>query len=341
MRAFPGWANTLRTAAALLAPSLLALSGCASIEVGLGLRTRLNDVPVTALSASLSFAQALGPGQSARLVIVATTAGGKQLVTVGPGHGDVLFDSFTFDTHIVQVNEKGVVTMPADPRLSDGQTPHLRIKVVGHPDVTADLDVPLRYDVSYTADFSGKAGSNGFDGFDGQSGSRGSDGSIDLSNPSAGGRGGDGTNGSDGDDGAPGSPGEAVHVWLRLQPGPRPLLQARVAGADRERLFLVDPHGGMLAVQADGGSGGRGGRGGRGGEGGNGGSGFPSGFSGNNGRNGFDGHQGSDGAAGTITVSVDPAAQPFLDRLRLSNNSGSGTPGSAPQIQVEAVPPLW
>jgi hypothetical protein len=47
------------------------------------------------------------------------------------------------------------------------------------------------------------------------------------------------------------------------------------------------------------------------------------------------------GAAGTIVVSVDPSAQQFMDRLHLSNKSGDGAPGAAPQIRVEAVPPLW
>jgi hypothetical protein len=76
---------------------------------------------------------------------VATTADGKTLTTVGAGKGKVLFDSFTFDATIVQV-KNGAILMPADPRISDGHMPHLRIGVVGHSDVSADLDIPVRYD---------------------------------------------------------------------------------------------------------------------------------------------------------------------------------------------------
>ena len=125
----------------LLALGILSLQGCGSIEVALGLRTRLDKLPVTALSASLSPAPALAPGKSGRLIITATTSDGKQLITVGPGHGKVLFDSFTFDASVVQVSKKGKVSLPADPRQSDTQMPHIRITANGHPYIVADLDV--------------------------------------------------------------------------------------------------------------------------------------------------------------------------------------------------------
>lgn len=180
--------------AALLALSL-ALSACTSIEVALGTRTRLQDMPVRALSASLSPGPGLAPGRSARLIVIATTEDGKQHITVGPGHGDVLFDSFGFDARIAQVSAKGVVTLPADPRLSEGQTPHVRINALGHPGVSAELDIPVRYDVAYVADFSGRAGTDGFPGSNGASGMTGNSGSIDATHPAPGG---DGTRGDDG-----------------------------------------------------------------------------------------------------------------------------------------------
>jgi hypothetical protein len=319
---------------------LLALAGCGSIEVALGLRMRLDKVPVTAVSASLSPGPGLSPGKSSRLVITATTSDGKQFVTVGPGHGKVLFDSFTFNATVVTVNKKGKVSLPADPRLSEGVVPHIRILVTGHPDVVGDLDIAVRYDVAFAANFSGSAGSRGFDGSNGLDGSAGSNGSIDLTNPSAGGNGTNGSDGSDGGNGGPGQPGDNVHVWLTLKSGDHPLLQVRAAGSKQEKLFLVDPNGGSLAVNADGGPGGAAGSGGTGGRGGSGGSGFPPGLSGQDGRNGFDGHAGTDGAAGTIVVSVDPSAQPFLGTLHLSNKSG-GRAGPAPEIRVEPVPPIW
>ena len=110
-----------------------ALVGCGSIEVALGLRTRLDKVPVTDLSASLSPTPGLSPGKSGRLVITATTSDGQRLVTVGPGHGTVLFDSFTLSASLATVNKRGVVSLPSDPRVSDSAMPHVRIVVIGHP----------------------------------------------------------------------------------------------------------------------------------------------------------------------------------------------------------------
>lgn len=326
--------------AALLALSL-ALSACTSIEVALGMRTRLQDMPVRALSASLSPGPGLAPGRSARLIVIATTEDGKQHITVGPGHGDVLFDSFGFDARIAQVSAKGVVTLPADPRLSEGQTPHVRINALGHPGVSAELDIPVRYDVAYVADFSGRAGTDGFPGSNGASGMTGNSGSIDATHPAPGGDGTRGDDGGNGGDGSPGARGQDVHVWLRLGASPRPLLQVRVASAQQERLYLLDPQGGTLAIAANGGQGGGGGAGGKGGAGGNGGNGIPPGFSGLSGKDGLPGIPGRPGAAGSIVVSVDPGAQAFVDRLKLSNNNGSGVPGPAPEIRVEPVAPLW
>ena len=333
--------NNRRTGWGLIVLVLVVLGGCGSIQVALGLKTRLDKVSVTSLSASLSPAPGLSPGKSGGLVITATTADGRQLVTEGPGRGKVLFDSFTFDAFVVSVNKKGVVTLPADPRISEGKVPHIRILAIGHPDIVADLDIPVRYDVAFAAHFSGRAGSTGFDGSNGFDGSAGSIGSFDLNNPSAGGNGTNGTRGGDGGNGGPGDPGETVHIWMTLTKDDRPLLQVRASSGKHEQLFLVDPNGGSLAVDANGGPGGRGGSGGKGGRGGAGGTGYPPGQPGLDGSNGFDGHAGSDGAAGSFVVSVDPAAQPFLDNLHLSNKSAGGKTGPAPQILVEPVPPIW
>jgi hypothetical protein len=315
----------------------------------------LDDVPVTALSASLSTKDgrstvtALAPGHSARLVIVATTTDGRRLVTAGAGHGNVLFDSFKYTPSIVQLNKSGGVSMPADPRASEGQTAHLRITPIGQPDVVADLEIPVRYDVAYQANFSGANGFPGGDGLPGTDGMSGTDGSLPVVDPATGiggtpgpgGNGSDGGNGTDGSNGGDGSPGGAVHLWMRLTADKAPLLQIKVTGNGHEFLYLVDPNGGSLKVLANGGSGGRPGSGGRGGRGGTGGIGFPSGLSGSDGRPGFDGHPGNDGAAGSIIVSVEPAAQTYLSSLHLSNVDGSGRSGTAPKILVESVPVLW
>jgi hypothetical protein len=85
----------------LLVAMLASMLGCSSVAVFLGLRIRLDKLPVTAVSASLANARggsainALAPGQSAQLVIVATTQDGKQYPTVGIGKGKVAFDNYT------------------------------------------------------------------------------------------------------------------------------------------------------------------------------------------------------------------------------------------------------
>jgi hypothetical protein len=281
----------------------------------------------------------LVPGKSAKLVITVTTADGKQLTTEGAGHGTVLFDSFSFVADVVTVKGNGKVSLPADPRLSDAVMPRVGITVIGHPDVSAGLDIPVRYDAAFVAQFSGPPGFPGFDGQNGLDGSSGSNGSLDPNNLSAGSNGSDGSNGTDGDDGKPGQPGDAVRLWVTLMPE-RSLLQVKASGRSGDQFFLVDSGAGSLTVKADGGAGGRGGSGGKGGRGGSGGSGWPPGMSGLAGRDGSDGRPGSDGAAGTFVASVDPRAQPYLDRLHFSNTSG-GRSGPPPDIRIEPVPPIW
>jgi hypothetical protein len=321
-------------AGGLAALVFLFLSGCTSF----GLKTRLEKISITALSATLSPGPGLAPGKSARLVIVATTTDGKELATVGPGQGEVLFDNFTFETTVARVSKEGVVSLPADPRVSEGQWPHVRITAIGHPDIVANLDIPVRYDADFKADFSGQAGA---DGANGASGIVGADG-LPCRNGENGGP------GFPGQDGADGKPGKTVRVWLTLKTGSHPLLQARVASDADEKFFLIDPNGGSLEVDANGGTGGKGGAGGEGGSGGAAGACFASdgtpvasGSAGRDGRPGRAGLPGPGGAAGTIVVSVDPLAKLLLYMLHLSNHSGDGVPGHAPEIRVEPVPAIW
>lgn len=326
----------------LLAAMLLPLVGCESIEIFTGLRTRLDKVPITGISASLVPGPALAPGKSADLVVTATATDGKSYVTSGAGKGKVLFDAFTYDSALLTVNKKGAVSLPEDPRLSENQTPHLLITPLGHADIHTDLTVPIRYDVAYQAIDTAAAGSAGADGFNGSDGLAGSMGSIDLNNPSAGGNGGNGGNGSDGSDGGPGSPGPHLELAVTIKPGASPvLLEARVSGFGADRFFLIDPQGGTLSVAANGGPGGGGGSGGRAGSGGAGGSGSPNGQNGVDGRPGRDGLAGSPGKAGTITLTVDPAAQPYLASLLPTTMSGNRAKGLAPQIIVAPVAALW
>ena len=234
------------------------------------------------------------------------------------------------------VNQKGVVSLRHDPRISEGKVAHVTITVPSHPDLRAEFDIPLRYDYAFVSNFSGSAGSDGMNGSDGMDGASGSNGSTDPNNPSAGGDGGNGTNGSDGGDGGSGGNAPPVQIRVTLKSGSQPLLQVSVSAAGHQRLYLVDPQGGSLTVKADGGPGGSGGRGGRGGRGGSGGMGTPSGNSGSNGSDGRNGFDGSPGKGGSITVTYDPQAKPFLAAIHLSNKGGL-----APVFKEEVVAPLW
>jgi hypothetical protein len=113
-------------------------------------------------------------------------------------------------------------------------------------------------------------------------------------------------------------------------------LQVSVSAADKEKLYLVDPQGGSLTVNADGGAGGSGGRGGRGGRGGSGGIGTPSGSSGRNGSDKRSGFDGSPGKGGSITVTYDPQAKPFLEMIHLSSRNGPTL-----VFKEEPVAALW
>ena len=321
--------------------ALLALCGCTPIEVWMGFRVRLDKTPVASVQASLPQGPGMFPGQKTPLVVAVAGPDGKVLLSEGAGKGKVLWEDLQVAASLVSVNPKGIVTLPADPRLSDGKVPHLTITIPSHPDVRAELDIPVRYDLAFTSDFSGHSGMSGMNGSDGMDGSSGSSGSIDPNNPSAGGNGTNGSDGSDGQDGWPGEDAPPVQVRVTLRPGERPLLQVGVSGAGRADYFLVDTRGGSLTIKAEGGAGGAGGQGGRGGRGGSGGMGTPSGWSGSDGSSGRDGWTGRAGKPGAITMTFDPQTKPFLPLIRFYNRDGTGRQGSLPVFHEENVAPLW
>jgi hypothetical protein len=300
---------------------------------------------VTRIEASLPAGPRLLPGGKSPLVIVATTATGERLITKGAGGGRVSWDSFDIKASSATVSHGGVVQIPSNPRETDRTPPRIRITAKGRSDLAAELDVPLRYDGRFVADFSGAAGMSGRDGSDGVAGTSGVSASITSRDRQPGGDGGDGGDGSDGGSGGNGGDGRSVQVWVRLREGSSPpLLQVRALGDDDyEQIFLVDPVGGSLLVKSDGAPGGQGGRGGHGGSGGQGGLGTPAGRSGRSGRNGSRGSDGWDGTGGSITVHVDPSAKPFVGAIRFSNRDGSAMAknGPPPVFFDEPVAPLW
>ncbi len=315
---------------------LFLLSGCAAVQVRLGMKTYLNKIPVTSMDAKLAKGTAIAPGEKLPLVVAFTDPTGKVWVTEGEGHGKILWKDITVTPTVVTANKKGVVSLPSDPRISDGKAAHVAITVPSHPDMHSEIDIPVRYDYKYSFYVSGSSGSSGMNGTDGMDGSSGSMGSSDPDHPSAGGNGSDGTNGSDGSDGGPGGDAPPTQVRVALRSGAHPLLQVEASAAGKDKFYLIDPNGGFLTVTSAGGSGGSGGKGGRGGRGGSGGIGSPNGSSGSDGLSGRDGSDGSSGRGGSITVTYDPQAKPFLGVIRLSN-----TGGPAPMFKEQPVGPLW
>jgi hypothetical protein len=300
------------------------------------LKVELAKTPLASMKASLPKSPGIAPGEKSPLVVTFTEPDGKVLTTEGRGQGKVMWKELKITASVVATNQKGVVSLPRDPRISDGKIGHVTITVPSHPDLHADLDIPPRYNYKFTASFSGSAGSSGFNGTDGIDGTSGSMGSLDPNNPSAGGDGTNGTNGSDGQDGGTGGDAPTVQIRIALRTGARPLLQVSVEAAGQQKFYLVDPQGGSLTVRADGGPGGSGGKGGRGGRGGSGGIGTPNGRSGNDGTSGRDGSRGPAGRGGSIIVTVDPQASPFIGALHLSNQGGP-----KPVFRQEPVNPLW
>jgi len=326
--------------ASISAICLVALSGCSAMKVKLGMRVDMATTPAASIEASLPKGPSIAPGQKSPLVVTVTQPDGKVLQTEGQGGGKVQWKDLTLTTSIVTANNKGILSVPHDPRVSDGKVGHVTVTVPSHPDLKAELDVPFRYDVAFTSNFSGTGGSDGMSGTDGLNGMNGSIGSIDPNNPSPGGDGTNGGDGGNGQDGGKGGDAPAVEVMLTLHPGTGgtndPLLEASVSALGKRRLYLVDPHGGSLTVKADGGAGGSGGRGGRGGQGGMGGAGTPSGRNGSNGADGRNGWDGQPGRGGAIAVTYDPQVKPYLVVLHLSAQRGP-----QPAFNERPVAPLW
>jgi len=310
--------------------AMFALTGCAVFSSKIDLK----KIPVVSIAASQANGQGIAPGDKSPLVVTVVQPDGKTLTT----KDKVRWKDLALTSTVASANTKGVLTLSSDPRISEGQHPHVTITVPSHPDVKpAELDVPLRYDRNYTATFSGAPGSSGSDGQNGSDGTSGLMGSLDPDHPSAGGNGSDGTSGTNGSNGDNGGDGPEVRVLVALrQAATRPLLQVSVSSGKMQKLFLINPNGGSITITSAGGAGGSGGRGGRGGRGGSGGTGSPNGSSGSDGLSGQDGMAGWPGKGGPIFVTYDPGAKPYLDAIQLRNPGGP-----SPVIKEAAVGRLW
>jgi hypothetical protein len=302
---------------------------------------RLPDVPLQSIEVSLGESRGLVPGSSARLSVVARTLDGRTFAMAGTAGGKVLPGSFRFESSVVTVDRSGVVTLPEDPRLSEGRIPHVRVTAVGQASPVGELDIPVRYDAAFSGTYSGHSGMQGRNGFDGYPGQDGTPGSFDPNNPVAGGNGGNGSDGENGATGDDGGPGPDVHVWIAVEDAPRPLLRVRISERGQDHFFLIDPNGGSLSIAVRGGAGGPGGFGGHGGSAGQGGAGLPPGVPGLPGHDGRDGQSGWGGAAGRIRVEIDPSASRYLQLFGFKNTDGDGRLGPPPDIVTRPVTVQW
>ena len=204
----------------LACAATLLISGCAAVQVKLGMKVNLSKVPVSAAEVRQEKAPGIGPGQKSSLIATFTQPDGKILTTEGAGHGKIMWRDLAVTSSVVTVNKKGVISLRHDPRATAGKLPDVSITVPSHPDLHADLDIPLRYDYAFKTNFSGSTGASGMNGSDGQDGSPGSVGSMDPDNPSPGGDGGNGTDGTNGQDGSPGGDAPAVQIQMAVEAGP-------------------------------------------------------------------------------------------------------------------------
>src|SRR3984957_17903159 len=126
-----GVAHLTRAALARCVASLfllgaaLALMGCAAVKVKLGMRVYLAKVQVTWMQAHLVNGPAIAPGEKSPLVGQFTQPDGKILVTEGQGKGKVLWQDLTVTPTLVTADQKGNLTLPRDPRVSDGKVAHV------------------------------------------------------------------------------------------------------------------------------------------------------------------------------------------------------------------------
>jgi hypothetical protein len=223
--------------ACLGAAVLITHGGCASMQVRLGWKVYLDRTPVASIEARLPQGPGIAPGGKSALVVVVTEPDGKTLVTEDKGQGKVMWKDLNVTASVVTVNQKGIVFLPRDPRISDGKDGHVTITVPSHPDIHTELDIPVRYDQKFVANFSGTSGFNGMDGMNGTDGTSGRPGSIDPNDPSPGG---DGTNGSDGSNGGNGgNGGDAPPVDVRVALSSPWLLRRTIRISGSPKLLLA------------------------------------------------------------------------------------------------------
>jgi hypothetical protein len=293
--------HALRRPVFLALMPVVVLAGCMQMKIDMGMRTNVAKLPLNSMEVHLNKPQGVGPGQKASLVVSFAGPNGQTWRTEGAGRGAIMWEALTITSTIAAYNNDGTVSLPLDPRLSDGKTGHVVVTLAFNPALRAEADIPTRYDQAWYADFNGGSGSSG-------------------------------SHFSGGRDGSPG--GNAPDVTIRLvmhpvaNPGDRKLIEAEVEPEyGKETFYLIDPDGGSLSVSANGGPGGAGA------------SSDSAGVDREGiavtGR-GLSGSDGPRGRGGKITVIYDPAAAAYLSVLQLSSLGGP-----EPVFISQHLDPLW
>ena len=139
-----------------LAPAV-ALAGCTEMKIKMGMTMSVATLPVNQMEVHLAKPQGVGPGQNASLVVTFTGPNGQTWRTEGAGGGVIMWEDLTIASTIATYNNDGTVSLPVDPRLSDGKTGHVVVTLAFNPNLRAEADVPTRYDLKYFADFNGSS----------------------------------------------------------------------------------------------------------------------------------------------------------------------------------------
>jgi hypothetical protein len=122
-----------RNARLLLAACLLAQSGRSSMKLKLGWRVDRTQIPVSSIEVSLPKSPGIAPGQKSPPVVKVTQPNGKVLLTEGQGGGKVQWKGLHVTASVVNVNQKGVLSLARDPRVSDGRLGHVTVTVPSQP----------------------------------------------------------------------------------------------------------------------------------------------------------------------------------------------------------------
>jgi len=206
------WQVLRRPAFLALAPAVV-LAGCTQMKIDMGMRMNVAKLPVNRMEVHLAKPQGVGPGQKASLVVTFTGPNGQTWRTEGAGRGAIMWEALTITSTVATYNNDGTVSLPLDPRMSDGRTGHVVVTLAFNPDLRAEADIPTRYDLNYYADFNGNSGSSG--------------------NNVPGGR-----------DGSSGGRAPDVTIRLVMHPGDRKLIEAEVEPEyGQETFYLIDPDG--------------------------------------------------------------------------------------------------